>query len=156
VHGDYHLGQVLYTGKDFIIIDFEGEPARPLSTRRLKASPLVDVAGMVRSFHYAAFETLLHHPTLRPEELAILGKGGELWSHYVSGSFLQGYLTHIRSNSAPFVPSDPEELSLLLETFLLNKTIYELRYELNHRPDWLYVPMHGLKQLISQGIFNSA
>src|SRR3989475_5090040 len=93
VHGDYHLGQVLYTGNDFVIIDFEGEPTRPLSVRRLKRSPLRDVAGMLRSFHYASYAALLGQtPGVRPEDFATLEPWARFWYLAVSAAFLNGYL----------------------------------------------------------------
>jgi len=148
-HGDYHLGQVLYTGKDFVIIDFEGEPAHPLSERRLKRSPLRDVAGMIRSFHYAAYATLFaQHASglVRTENLAYL----ELWSHFwhlrVCVAFLKAYLEVV--GRAPIVPQEEEELRVLLDAYLLEKAIYELGYELNNRPDWARIPLQGIQQLM--------
>src|SRR6476619_3236189 len=91
-HGDYHLGQVLFTGKDFVILDFEGEPARSYSERRLKRSPLRDVAGMIRSFHYAAYGGLHLNERLQPEERAKLIPFAEQWYHYMRGFFMQAYL----------------------------------------------------------------
>ncbi len=147
-HGDYHLGQVLYTGKDFIIIDFEGEPARPLSERRLKLSPLRDVAGMIRSFHYAAYTALLRHSqlTLRPEDAPILEQWARFWYVWVSSSFLKSYLTIVKDTG--MVPDDTEGLKILLNAFLLDKAIYEIVYELNNRPDWVQVPLQGILQLL--------
>ena len=107
IHGDYHLGQVLYTGKDFIIIDFEGEPARELTERRLKHSPFKDVAGMIRSFHYADHTALFKEASVRPEDTSLLEPWTNLWYRYVSGIFLQSYLDTVKN--APFVPSDEEE-----------------------------------------------
>ena len=148
IHGDYHLGQVLYTGKDFIIIDFEGEPARPLSERRRKRSVLRDVASMLRSFHYAAFGTLveLREQGLigetRPEGLAGFA---DLWQVWASWGFLRGYLTVMRGS--PLLPASREELQTLFDTFLLEKAIYELGYELNNRPAWVHIPLHGIGQI---------
>lgn len=146
VHGDYHLGQVLYTGKDFVIIDFEGEPARPLSERRLKRSPLRDVAGMIRSFHYAAHSVLFKHLSIRPEDITLLEPWVELWYHYVSGVFLHSYLNTVEN--APIVPNKREELEILLQAFLLEKAVYELGYELNNRPDWVIIPIRGIKGIL--------
>jgi len=146
VHGDYHLGQVLYTGKDFVIIDFEGEPARPLSERRLKRSPLRDVAGMIRSFHYAAHSVLFKHVSIRPEDITLLEPWVELWYHYVSGVFLHSYLNTVEN--APIVPNKREELEILLQAFLLEKAVYELGYELNNRPDWVIIPIRGIKCIL--------
>lgn len=147
-HGDYHLGQVLYTGKDFVIIDFEGEPARPLSERQLKRSPLKDVAGMIRSFHYATHTVLLRETfsVLRPEDLPALEQWGQFWYVWVSATFLTSYLTGIEQ--ARLLPEDPEELKILLDAYLLEKAVYEIGYELNNRPDWVKVPMKGILHLM--------
>ncbi|MGD8922735.1 MAG: maltose alpha-D-glucosyltransferase, partial [Candidatus Zixiibacteriota bacterium] len=138
IHGDYHLGQVLNTGKDFVIIDFEGEPARSIGERRLKHSPLKDVAGMIRSFHYAASVTMLKRVSARPEDEARLSCFVEPWYRYISGAFLHSYLE--KANGASFIPEDREELQTLLQTYLLEKAVYELGYELNNRPDWVQIP----------------
>jgi maltose alpha-D-glucosyltransferase/alpha-amylase len=148
-HGDYHLGQVLYTGKDFVIIDFEGEPARPLSERRLKRSPLRDIAGMIRSFHYAANHALLRQVSLTPrpeEELAHLQNWAQYWYTWVSVTFLSSYLNSIKD--ANLLPEDSGQLKILLDAFLLEKAVYEIGYELNNRPGWLKVPLQGVLQLM--------
>ncbi|MFW6102310.1 MAG: putative maltokinase, partial [Chloroflexota bacterium] len=147
-HGDYHLGQVLYTGKDFVIIDFEGEPARPLSERRIKRSPLRDVAGMIRSFHYAAHSALLYQSSLalKPEDMPALEHWAQFWYVWVSSSFLMSYLNSIEQ--AQLLPDDPEQLRILLDAYLLEKAVYEIGYELNNRPDWLKVPLQGILQLL--------
>jgi maltose alpha-D-glucosyltransferase / alpha-amylase len=146
IHGDYHLGQVLYTGNDFIIIDFEGEPAKALSERRLKRSPFRDVAGMIRSFHYAVYTGLLRKAAIRQEDIPMLKPWADLWYKYVAGAFLRSYLE--TSGDAPFMSKDRQESDILLRTFLLEKAIYELGYELNNRPDWLVIPINGIKQLL--------
>jgi maltose alpha-D-glucosyltransferase/alpha-amylase len=146
IHGDYHLGQVLYTGKDFMIIDFEGEPARELTERRLKGSPLRDVAGMVRSFHYAAYIALLKEASLRTEDIPVLEPWTNLWYRYVSGVFFKSYLDTV--GSVPFIPSEKKELEIMLNAFLLEKAVYELGYELNNRPEWVIIPFRGLKDLL--------
>jgi maltose alpha-D-glucosyltransferase/alpha-amylase len=144
-HGDYHLGQVLYTGKDFVIIDFEGEPARPISQRRLKGSPLRDVAGMLRSFHYAAISKL-KSGRLRPEDIPNLETWARLWHLWVSGAFLKAYFE--AASQAEFLPKSKEELKVLLDLHLLEKAAYELAYELNNRPDWVGVPIQGILELV--------
>ena len=151
-HGDYHLGQVLYTGKDFVIIDFEGEPARPLGERRLKRSPLSDVAGMIRSFDYAAHAALLGQaPTvIRPEDLPILEQWARLWYVWVSAAFLTSYLAVMEESE--LLPSSREELTAMLDTYLLEKAVYELGYELNNRPDWVRVPLRGILQLVESAV----
>jgi maltose alpha-D-glucosyltransferase/alpha-amylase len=151
-HGDYHLGQVLYTGNDFVIIDFEGEPAIPLSERRLKRSPLRDVAGMLRSFHYAVYSALLNLESrgmARPEGRRALEAGAELWHVWVSVTFLKGYLE--AADEAEFLPKVQEELQVILDLYLLEKAVYEVSYELNNRPDWLRIPFRGIRQLMNAG-----
>jgi maltose alpha-D-glucosyltransferase/alpha-amylase len=145
-HGDYHLGQVLWTGKDFVIIDFEGEPARPLSYRRLKRSALHDVAGMIRSFHYAAYTALAREAEARSENPAEFEPWVLYWYLWVSAAFLRSYVES--SEGAPFMPRSREELQVLFDVFLLQKAIYELRYEINNRPEWVRIPLHGIVQLL--------
>ena len=147
-HGDYHLGQVLWTGKDFVLIDFEGEPSRSLTQRRLKRPALVDVAGMIRSFHYAAQQAAAHltvDPAMSsdPDTLASLL---QLWYRSVSGMFLRSYLQ--ATEGAPFVPAARGELSALLDFLLLEKAIYELGYEANTRPGWVDIPAQGIVDLL--------
>jgi maltose alpha-D-glucosyltransferase/alpha-amylase len=147
-HGDYHLGQVLYTGKDFVIIDFEGEPARPLSERRIKRSPLRDVAGMLRSFHYASYAARFGQVAgVRPEDLDALDPLARFWYLWVSVAFLKAYLGV--ALQAGFLPQAREDLKVLLEAHLLEKALYELAYELNNRPDWVRIPLHGMLQLLA-------
>jgi len=146
IHGDFHLGQLLYTGNDFIIIDFEGEPARPLSERQLKHSPFRDVAGMLRSFHYAAYTALFYHTSMRREDLPALKPWTELWAKYVGGVFLRSYLDAV--GNATFLPQDSEGIDILLNAFLLNKAIYELGYELNNRPEWVMMSLKGILSIL--------
>ncbi|HEU4324843.1 MAG TPA: maltose alpha-D-glucosyltransferase [Roseiflexaceae bacterium] len=150
-HGDYHLGQVLYTGKDFVIIDFEGEPARPLSERRIKRSPLRDVAGMLRSFSYAAYSALLsgtQASTIRPEDRDAAECWANSWSLWASAAFLASYLA--TAGNAPFLPRDRADLAVLLDAFTLDKALYELSYELNNRPTWLCAPLSGILQITDE------
>jgi len=146
IHGDYHLGQVLFTGSDFVIIDFEGEPARPLAERRRKRSPLQDVAGMLRSFHYAAYAPLLQPGNARGSSYEELGSWAQYWQKWVSAAFLKSYLRV--SGNAIFLPKDREDLALLLDLYLLDKAVYELGYELNNRPSWVRIPLGGIAQLL--------
>jgi maltose alpha-D-glucosyltransferase/alpha-amylase len=148
-HGDYHLGQLLYTGKDFFVIDFEGEPTRPLSERRIKRSPLRDVAGMLRSFHYAAHSALFSQREsglIRPEDLAFLETSAQFWRLWVSAAFLKGYLSS--ASQGNFLPQTKREVQALLEIYLLEKAVYELGYELNNRPDWVPIPIQGIRELV--------
>ena len=147
-HGDYHLGQVLYTGKDFIIIDFEGEPARSLSERRMKRSPLRDVAGMLQSFNYAATQALrqeVESGMIRSENLPVMEQWAQFWYSWVSAAFLNSYLAVASKDS--FLPQTRAELQVLLDSYLLEKVIYELGYELNNRPTWVEIPLRRILQL---------
>jgi maltose alpha-D-glucosyltransferase/alpha-amylase len=149
-HGDYHLGQILYTGKDFVIIDFEGEPARPLSERRIKRSALRDVAGLLRSFHYAAYSALFaREPSgaVRPQDTEALEPWSRLWYMSVSAAFLRAYLA--TASRGRFLPSARKELEIMLDAYLLEKAIYELGYELNNRPDWVRIPLQGILDLLA-------
>jgi len=153
-HGDYHLGQVLHTGKDFVIIDFEGEPARRLSERRLKRSGLRDVAGMLRSFHYAAYAALLRHAARggapeHPDAQAALEWGARIWHVWVCVAFMKGYLDV--AERAAFIPARRQDVQVLLDAHLLEKAIYEVGYELNNRPDWVQIPLQGILQLLRSG-----
>ena len=142
VHGDYHLGQVLFNGRDFFIIDFEGEPLHSISERRLKRTPFKDVAGMIRSFHYAAYGQLVLNQNYRKEDMPLLENWANQWFHYVSQAFLAGYLEHAAGQS--FIPEDEKSLQLLLRTYILEKAIYEVGYEMNSRPEWLRIPIKGV------------
>jgi maltose alpha-D-glucosyltransferase/alpha-amylase len=149
IHGDFHLGQVLYTGKDYVIIDFEGEPARPLTERRIKRTPIRDVAGMLRSFHYAAYTSLFGHlgsAMVRPEDLATLEPWARGWNVWICSTYLNSYLEHAQRGG--FLPTNREELNILLNVYLLEKALYELGYELNNRPDWVRIPLTGILQLL--------
>jgi maltose alpha-D-glucosyltransferase/alpha-amylase len=149
VHGDFHLGQVLYTGKDFVILDFEGEPTRSLTDRRLKRSPLRDVAGMLRSFQYAAYARLLEEQAaggVPAEEMARFQSWAFYWERWVSAAYLQAYLDRLGTSS--LVPSSREHLPLLLDAYVLEKAVYELSYELNNRPGWVRIPLQGIRQIL--------
>lgn len=139
IHGDYHLGQVLFTGKDFVIIDFEGEPGFSFSERRLKKSPMKDVAGMMRSFHYAAYGKILLNENYRDRDLDFLESWAEQWQHYISRFYLGAYMERMGMGREL-----SEENDLLIRIFLMEKAIYELGYELNGRPDWVIIPLRGI------------
>lgn len=151
VHGDFHLGQVLHNGRDFLIIDFEGEPARPLTERRIKRTPLQDVAGMLRSFQYAA-QALLYEQfqqgILTAEKFKRLEYWANYWSDWVSVSYLRAYIN--AASKAEFLPRTAGEVRVLLEANLLHKAVYELGYELNNRPAWLPIPLRGLLRLLDE------
>jgi maltose alpha-D-glucosyltransferase/alpha-amylase len=145
IHGDYHLGQVLRVKTDYVIIDFEGEPARALAYRRSKQSPLKDVAGMLRSFSYAAYSTLTSYTSRRPEDLTRLEPWAELWERSSAAEFLRAYRETVQTEA--FVPADTGIFRRLLDLYLLDKALYELRYELNNRPTWLRIPLMGMLSL---------
>lgn len=146
LHGDYHLGQVLFTGTDFVIIDFEGEPARSLSERRAKRSPLRDVAGMLRSFHYAAYAALFRATTGEAVAPTTLELHAHTWHQQVTAAYVQGYLDGV--GAASFLPPAHHARDRLLDAYLIEKAIYELDYELNNRPDWVRIPLQGIKTLL--------
>ena len=150
-HGDLHLAQFLHTGKDFVMIDFEGEPARSFGERRIKRSPLSDVAGMLRSFDYAAHAALLLRDAgqpVRPEDQKRLEVWARFWRLWVCVAFLQSYLRAV--GRGDLLPRAGSDLRLLLRAFLMEKAIYEIRYELDHRPGWVTVPLRGALLLLEE------
>lgn len=147
IHGDFHLGQLLYTGNDFVIIDFEGEPARTMSERRMKSSPLRDAAGMIRSFHYAAHAAILQRASVRAGDVPLLEPWVEAWYRCIAGIFLQSYLKSV--SGAPFMPKEREETEAMLNVYILDKGVYELGYELNNRPDWVMIPLRGIREILT-------
>ncbi len=151
VHGDYHLGQVLHAGRDFVIIDFEGEPARSPTERRIKRGALTDVAGMVRSFHYAAEAGLrdyIGRGLVPSEHEEALSRRGRVWTAWVTIRFLAGYLTE--AGGQAFVPADRMDVQTLLNAYVLDKAMYEVRYDLGHRPDWASIPVRGAVDLLAE------
>jgi maltose alpha-D-glucosyltransferase/alpha-amylase len=147
-HGDFHLGQVLFTGKDFVIIDFEGEPERPVSERRIKTSPLRDVAGMLRSLHFVAHAAVRGKtPTLFVGNASIpIETWAAFWYAWSAAAFLQSYLTH--AEPGRFLPSDRKQVATLLNAYVFEKALYELRSELNNRPDCVNIPLKDILQLL--------
>jgi maltose alpha-D-glucosyltransferase / alpha-amylase len=147
IHGDLHLGQILYTGKDFAIIDFEGEPLRPLSQRRLKRLALQDIAGMIRSFHYAmvmAFQQVA--TTLGDEQRTEFAEWAHAMHRWTAAAFLSGYLETVEGST--IVPARREHFRVLLDALVVEKAAYELEYELNNRPDWVEIPLQGILETI--------
>ena len=150
IHGDYHLGQVLRTESGFVIVDFEGEPARPLADRRARECALKDVAGMLRSFAYAARAAML-----RAVDVVAGGESGlpdrlapwaNAWEDGVRSAFLEGYLAETQERGAAFLPRGREVLDAVLGVFELDKVVYEVVYEVNHRPSWARIPLDALLQ----------
>ena len=146
-HGDLHLGQVLFTGNDFVIIDFEGEPARPINERRFKRCALRDAMGMMRSFSYAT-EAVLRSGRVRSEDLGRLGGWADAWVHWASATYLKAYLDAL--GESPLVPKTDALKDLLLEFYEIEKVVYEVEYELNNRPDWLRIPLSGLARMLAR------
>ncbi len=146
IHGNYHLQQVLYTGNDFVIIDFEGDPLRALGERRLKRSPLRDIAEMIRSFHYAVHAVLLQYASMRSEDNPVLAPWMDLWYRHVAGTFLRSYLETV--SGTPLVPRDKSDFETMLQVFLIERAVYELGYELNNRPEFVNIPLRGIKYLM--------
>ena len=137
----------MWTGKDFIITDFEGEPLRSFSERRIKRSPLLDLAGMIRSFHYAIYTTYYNYEFSQIKERRI-----ETWVEYyyrlMSRFYINSYLSVVEKEK--FIPAQRKDFELLLRTFLLEKAIYELKYDLEKRPDWAVAPLLGIKYLVGR------
>ena len=146
-HGDYHLGQILVAEGDIVILDFEGEPARPLEQRRAKCSPLRDVAGMLRSFSYATLTALNAATLTRPEDVERLAPWARFWETWVTTVFLRAYLSATRD--ADILPPNDAATDAILQAFVVDKALYELGYELNSRPDWVHIPLAGLQRLRS-------
>jgi maltose alpha-D-glucosyltransferase / alpha-amylase len=146
IHGDYHLGQVLFTGDDFMITDFEGEPGRTYAERRYKHSPLRDVAGMIRSFQYAAYASVLLDKNMDESHATLLKPVMQEWYEYVSKIFLEVYLESV--GGASILPASDEIRDTLMNSFLLEKAVYELNYELNNRPDWAVIPLRGIQSIL--------
>jgi maltose alpha-D-glucosyltransferase/alpha-amylase len=145
IHGDYHLGQVLKVKTDFVILDFEGEPARSLAYRRAKQCPLKDVAGMLRSFSYAAYASLINYTSRHPEDIVRLEPWAQLWERSAAAEFLRAYRE--TAQSAEFLPLSSADFRKLLDIFLVDKALYEVLYELNVRPAWVRVPLMGIMSL---------
>ena len=145
-HGDYHLGQVLWRENDFIILDFEGEPGRTLAERRAKQSPLKDVAGMLRSFDYAVYSELLTVTRNQFETFERLEPWAKIWRAWTSAAFLWEYRDG--AALAALVPIERDALARLLDFYMLDKMLFELRYEMNYRPNWIYIPLLGINHLL--------
>jgi len=145
-HGDYHLGQVLWTGDDFVLLDFEGEPLKTIEERRQKHPAFKDVAGMLRSFSYAAQTKRAESVLEAGQDRGIFDQWLSLWERWVTRAFVESYLAEAAGE--PFVPEDTEDARLLLQAFVLDKAFYELAYELNNRPNWVHIPLEGILLLI--------
>jgi maltose alpha-D-glucosyltransferase/alpha-amylase len=147
VHGDLHLGQVLYTNRDFVFLDFEGEPLRPLGERRLKRSPLRDVAGLVRSLRYAT-GAMIREGRVREQANDGVRPWLDAWGDWTTAALVGAWLDGVAGTK--LAPTDHEDLSVLLDYHLLDKCVYEIAYELDHRPDWLAIPLRGLVTMLDR------
>jgi maltose alpha-D-glucosyltransferase / alpha-amylase len=144
-HGDYHLGNVLYTGRDFLVQNFEGDTSKPMSERRIKRSAFRDVACMIRSFHYVSHAVLFNHvPGIVSgrESHPQLERWAKAWYQWVSALFLRGYLR--AAGKASFIPATHQEIAALLQAYTLEKALIEVDYELENRPDWIRIPLNGI------------
>jgi len=146
IHGDYHLGQVLFTGTDYLIIDFEGEPESSIADRKIKHSPLKDVSGMIRSFHYAVCSKLYFSAETRSIDPLRLQKAADRWYKIITDAYLDAYLNTMGDVASVF--GNRTEMNFLLQLHLLEKAVYELGYELNGRPDWIRIPLKGIQHVL--------
>ena len=149
IHGDYHLGQVIRSPRGWMILDFEGEPVRTLDERVAKQSALRDVAGMLRSLNYAAYAALFERGDPGSDEWARLEPWARTWEDLAREKLLSSYLT--RSHEGRFLPTEREDLMTMLEVFEIDKALYELGYEIGHRPTWIRIPLEGIAKVIERG-----
>ncbi len=149
IHGDYHLGQTMLGPRGWLLLDFEGEPVRPLDQRRERKSPLRDVAGMLRSFSYAAYVILIERAEPDSEEWVRLEPWARAWEDAVRERFLHAYLR--TSHEGAFLPPDKDELAIMLDVFEIDKALYEVAYEMAHRPEWTRIPLRGVANVIERG-----
>jgi maltose alpha-D-glucosyltransferase/alpha-amylase len=147
-HGDFHLGQVLIAKDDAYILDFEGEPRRPLAQRRAKEPPARDVAGFLRSIDYAASAALNREPNLTPEERSTLARRVRAWADTLAAGYWDSYRE--TPGQAPLWPTDHTETQRLLHLFLIEKAIYEIEYELSNRPAWVQIPIEATLRIFQQ------
>jgi maltose alpha-D-glucosyltransferase/alpha-amylase len=150
IHGSYDLGDILLTGKDIAIQDFGGDPRRSYSERRLKRSPLRDVAGMIRSFHYVAYEGFFATEHVQKEEINNLLPFADLWAFYMSSFFMKAYLDGVQGSM--FVPTDKADFEVMIETYLLEKAVFDLNYDLQNRPGYAVVPLSIINSVINNKV----
>jgi len=148
IHGDYHLGQILVQKDDFYIIDFEGEPESTIRDRKVKQPPIKDVAGILRSFHYAIYSVILNNPDKYKIDKEEAMAYGERLYKYITGVFLSDYVNYVQQNNLNI--GYVKEIEFLLKYTLLEKAVYELGYELNSRPRWAIIPLKGIISIISE------
>jgi maltose alpha-D-glucosyltransferase/alpha-amylase len=149
IHGDLHLGQILWTGNDVVFIDFEGEPGQPIGQRSIKRSPLGDIAGLLRSFDYAgrvAVNTMVERGRVSATDLGTLESWRAAWTRRAQDDLVATYRETMAGSG--LVPEDDDDLALLLDVYVITKSLYEVRYELANRPDWVAWPMSSLVELL--------
>ena len=148
IHGDYHLGQVLVKDDDFYILDFEGEPESTIRDRKVKQPPIKDVAGLLRSFHYAIYSVILNNPEKYEIDRDKAMAYGERLYKYITGVFLSDYINYVQQNNLNI--GYIKEVEFLLKYTMLEKAVYELGYELNSRPRWAIIPLKGIISIINE------
>jgi maltose alpha-D-glucosyltransferase/alpha-amylase len=146
IHGNYHTGQVLITGKDIAIKDFSGNPQRSYSEKRLKRSPLRDVATMLHSLYYVAYEGFLVNKQLHEDEIQGVTPFLVLWIHYMTSFFMKAYLETVAGSQ--LIPKEREEVVLMIRTYLLEKAVAEVNRDLQKRPDWVSIPLRVIKAIL--------
>ena len=146
IHGNLHLQQILMTGKDIAIHDFGGNPYRGYSERRLKRSPLRDVASMIRSFYYVAHRAFFTTTQVPKNEIPALLSYAGFWADHMSSFFLQAYLE--KATSVSFLPEKKEDLDVMLKTYLLEGALHDVNYELNNRPEYVMVPLRLIRSIL--------
>ncbi|MCM8570230.1 maltose alpha-D-glucosyltransferase [Gramella jeungdoensis] len=145
-HGDYHLKQILWTGREYIMNSFEGDPSKSFSERRIRRSAMRDLAAMIRSLHYAAYSNILSPEYNQQRREGNLEEWAETWHYYISRLYIKGYFE--KAGQSDYVPKDPEDFKILMHTFLLEKALYELNFEIDNRPEWIIIPIRGIKAVI--------
>ncbi len=158
IHGNLQLDKILLTGRDILIQDFGSDPGRSYSERRLKRSPLRDVASIDRSFYYLAYEGFQQDDQMTPEKAPQLLPFAEFWARHMSGFFLKAYLETVQGSA--FIPTQTDDLQMLLETYLLEKAVMDLTNELDHRPDWVRLPLQIIQTIglapVAEELINEA
>ena len=145
-HGDYHLRQILWTGREYIMNSFEGDPTKSFSERRIRRSAMRDLAAMIRSLHYAAYSNILSPEYDQQRKEGNLEEWAENWHYYITRLYIKGYFD--KAGNSDYVPKDHDDFKILMHTFLLEKALYELNYEIQNRPEWIIIPLRGIKEII--------
>ncbi len=145
-HGDYHLRQILWTGREYIMNSFEGDPSKSFSERRIRRSAMRDLAAMIRSLHYAAYSNILSPEYEQQRKEGNLEEWAETWHYYISRLYIKGYFD--KAGKKDYVPKKHEDFKILMHTFLLEKALTELNYEIDNRPEWIIIPLRGIKEIL--------